>query len=210
MSEQGTAEWLAERVGRVTASRMADLMARTKIGYGASRTNYMAELVAERLTGQPAERFSNDAMRWGTEQEPHARAAYEFVTGVSVEQVGFISHPVIADAGASPDGLVGDHGLVEIKAPNTATHIDTLLSETVADKYIKQMHWQMACTGRLWCDFVSFDPRLPPSMQLFVQRVPCRADLVADMESEVRSFLAELSAKVAALQSRYGVTAEAA
>ena len=207
---QGTPEWIAERCGKVTASRIADLMAKTKTGYGASRSNYMAELVAERLTGQPADRFTNDAMRWGTEQEPKARSDYEFMTDVTVETCGFIPHPTIPDSGASPDGLVGDYGLVEIKCPNTATHIETLLSGSVPDKYVKQMHFQMACTGRLWCDFVSFDPRLPPSMQLFVQRVPCRADLVADMEAEVRAFLAELSAKVAALQSRYGVTAEAA
>ena len=205
MIEQGSPEWLAERVGKVTASRMADLMARTKTGYGASRANYMAELVAERLTGKPAERFTNDAMRWGTDNESAARDAYAFMTDVTVELAGFVPHPMIADTGASPDGYVGEHGLVEIKAPNTATHIDTLLSETVADKYVKQMHWQMACTGRQFCDFVSFDPRMPASMQLFVQRIDRRDDLVAEMEDEVRKFLAELDAKVAALQSRYGL-----
>ena len=205
MIEQGSPEWLAERVGKVTASRMADLMARTKTGYGASRANYMAELVAERLTGQPADRFQSDAMRWGQDQESSARSAYEFLEGVTVQLASFVHHPHIAESGASPDGYVGSHGLIEIKAPNTATHIDTLLSETVADKYVKQMHWQMACTGRQFCDFVSFDPRMPPSMQLFVQRIALRDDLVAEMEDEVRKFLAELDAKVAALQSRYGL-----
>ena len=201
---QGTDAWRQCRVGKVTASRIADLMAKTRTGYGASRANYMAELVAERLTGAPAERFTNAAMEWGTLNEGAARDAYAFISGAEVETVGFVPHPLIADSGASPDGLVGAIGLVEIKCPNTATHIDTLLSETVPDKYVKQMHWQMACTGRSWCDFVSFDPRLPASMQLFVQRVPGRADLIAEMETEVRTFLTELAAKVAALQARYG------
>jgi putative phage-type endonuclease len=201
---QGSAEWLAERIGKVTASRMADLMARTKTGYGASRANYMAELVAERLTGNAAERFQNDAMRWGNEQEASARDLYAFMRDAAVDPAGFVPHPLIADTGASPDGYVGEHGLVEIKCPNTATHIDTLLSESVADKYVKQMHWQMICTGRKWCDFVSFDPRMPASMQLFVRRVSLSDELAAEMEDEVRKFLDELDEKVSALQSRYG------
>ena len=206
MIEQGSAEWFALRCGKVTASRIADLMAKTaRSGYGASRANYMAELVAERLTGQPAERFQNDAMRWGSEKEPEARAAYEFTHNVTVEEVGFVPHPLIADTGASPDGYVGNLGLIEIKSPNTATHIETLLGEVVPGKYSLQMQWQMACTGRHWCDFVSYDPRLPPSMQLFVKRVERDASLIGDMESEVRSFLRELEQKVTALRSRYAL-----
>lgn len=201
---QGSEAWLAARCGRVTASRVADVVARTKTGYGASRANYMAELVAERLTGQPAERFTNAAMKWGTEKEPDARAAYAFLHDVDVVEVGFVPHPSIAMTGASPDGLVGDDGLVEIKAPNTATHIETLLSETIAGKYVTQMHWQMACTGRAWCDFVSYDPRMPPEMQVFVQRVQRNDDLIAELEREVEQFLAELDSKVEALRSLYG------
>jgi len=203
--QQRTEEWMASRCGKVTASRIADLMARTKSGYGASRTNYMAELLIERLTGQPSDRYTNAAMEWGTAQEPAAREAYELAHNVMVEEVGFILHPLIADAGASPDGIVGDLGLVEIKCPNSATHLDTLLSGAVPDKYVKQMQFQMACTGRHWCDFASFDPRLPPRMQLFVIRVERDPSLMNDMEEEVRAFLKELEAKVAALTERYGI-----
>lgn len=200
---QGSPEWLALRCGRVTASRMADLMAKTKTGYGASRANYMAELIAERLTGQPTERFTNEAMRWGSDNEPKARMAYEFMTGNDVVEVGFIPHPSIDMTGASPDGLVGDDGMVEIKAPNTSTHIDTLLSGTVPQKYVLQVSWQMACTGRTWADFVSYDPRLPVSMQLFIKRVPRDDALIADMEKEVRAFLTEVDEKVAALTAKF-------
>lgn len=205
--QQLTEEWRLVRCGKVTASRIADLMARTKSGYSASRVNYMAELLTERLTGRPVEGYTNAAMEWGTNQEASARVAYEIAQNVMVEEVGFIPHPLIADTGASPDGLVGDLGLIEIKSPNTATHLDTLLNESVSDKYVKQMNWQMACTGRHWCDFVSFDPRLPPKMQLFVKRFDRDAGLMSDMESEVKSFLKELDTKVAHLRQRYGEAA---
>ena len=204
MIVQGSPEWFAARCGRVTASRVADVVARTKTGWGASRANYAAELIAERLTGCTAPGFSNSAMQWGTDQEPVARAAYEARTGVSVDLVGFVEHPEIAMSGASPDGLIGDEGLIEIKAPNTATHLDTLLSETVPGKYVTQMQWQMACTGRAWCDFVSFDPRLPPNMALFVRRIDRDVSLILELESEVAAFLTEIDAKVAALTERYG------
>ena len=201
--EQRTPEWFAARLGRVTASRVADMMARTKTGYGASRANYMAELICERLTGKQAERFSSAAMVWGTETEPQARAVYTLTTGNSVEETGFALHPEIADLGASPDGLIGDHGLVEIKAPNTATHIDTLLSETVPQKYVLQMQTQLACTGRQWCDFVSFDPRLPDELQLFIRRVDRDDELIAEIEREARAFLAEIETKMSALRGKY-------
>ncbi len=203
--EQGTPEWKAIRCGRVTASRVADIVARTKTGYSASRANYMAELVAERLTGTVADGFTNAAMEWGTAQEGDARLAYSFRANADVEQVGFVHHPQIQMAGASPDGLVGDVGLVEIKCPNTSTHIDTLLSGTVPGKYLTQMHWQMACTGRAWCDFVSFDPRMPEEMRLFVQRVNRDEERIAELEGEVMGFLVELGQTVAALTARYGV-----
>lgn len=203
MMIQGSDEWLAARLGKVTASRVADLMARTKTGWSASRDNYMAELICERLTGQTAERFSNAAMQWGTDTEPQARAAYEFITGNAVEEVGFVEHPSILMAGASPDGLVGDDGLVEIKCPNTATHIETLLGEKVPAKYRTQMLWQIACTGRAWCDFVSFDPRLPADMQLWAVRVfPGPGELSA-IEAAVQEFLREIDAKIEALRSKY-------
>lgn len=196
---QGSEVWLAARLGKVTASRMDDLMARTKSGYGAGRSNYMAQLIAERLTGKVAESYTNAAMAWGTENEPAARAAYEFVTDLEVIETGFIQHPAINESGASPDGLVGADGLVEIKCPNTATHIETLLTRTIPGKYQKQMLWQMACTQRLWCDFVSFDPRMPEHLRIFVQRVAYDAKEVQRMELEVVEFLAEMVDKISKL-----------
>lgn len=196
---QGSQEWLEARLGRVTASRIADLTARTKSGWGASRANYMAELLVERLTGAPAERYTNAAMEWGTATEGDARVAYEFIAGSPVLTVGFVEHPDIAMAGASPDGLVGEDGLVEIKCPNTATHLETVLGGAIPDKYVAQMQFQMACTGRDWCDWVSFDPRLPERMRLVIRRVPRHQASVTDIETHVRNFLAELDEKVARL-----------
>ena len=201
--EQGSDEWKAARLGRVTASRVADMTAKTKTGWGASRANYLAELVAERLTGAPAERYTNAAMEWGSENEAAARSVYEMMTDATVEQVGAVLHPSIDMALASPDGLVGTDGLVEIKCPSTATHIDTLLTQTIPDKYIKQMQFQMACTGRAWCDFVSFDPRMPGDMQLFIKRVNRYDELIAELEKETRIFLAEVDATIAALVAKY-------
>ena len=202
--EQGSQEWLLARCGKVTASRVADIMAKTKSGYSASRGNYMAELVCERLTGVPTDTFKSAAMEWGTAQEPHARAAYEAAGGVLVEEVGFVPHPSIPDAGASPDGLVKDNGLIEIKCPYTATHIDTLLSGKVPDRYNTQMQWQMACTGRVWCDYVSYDPRMPENMRLFLTRVFRDQSAILAMETEVLTFIHELTDKVAALKLHYG------
>jgi putative phage-type endonuclease len=200
---QGSPEWFAMRCGKVTASRVADVIAKTKTGWGASRANYAAELIAERLTGCTAPGFTNAAMQWGTETEPLARAAYEKRTGVTVEEIGFVDHPEIANSGASPDGLIGDDGMLEIKCPNTATHLDTLLSEMVPAKYVTQMMWQMACTGRAWCDFVSFDPRLPAEMSLFIRRVPRDVSMILDLEGDVSAFLREIDCKVEALTARY-------
>ena len=201
MIEQGSPEWFAQRLGKVTASRVADVIAKTKTGYSTSRDNYMAQLVCERMTGTVAESYTNAAMAHGVETEPLARAAYESHADVLVDEVAMITHPTIEQAGASPDGLVGDDGLVEIKCPNSATHIDTLLSQSVPGKYNTQMQWQMACTRRKWCDFVSFDPRMPKELQLFVKRVD-RDDAYIDMlEKEVVSFLKELDAKIAKLET---------
>jgi len=201
--EQRTDEWLQARLGKCTASRIADVMAKTQSGPGAARKNYAAELIAERLTGTPTEKFQNAAMAWGAEKEPEARAAYEFMTDATVEEVGFIDHPQIEMSGASPDGLVWQVGMVEIKCPNTATHIDTLLAGKVPDKYIKQMLWQMDCTGREWCDFVSYDPRLPAEMQLWVHRVERDDEAIAEIRREVEDFLAEVSETVERLESMY-------
>lgn len=203
MIVQGSPEWFAERLGKVTASRVADVIARTKTGWGASRSNYMAELVAERLTGTVAATYTNAAMQWGTDMEPEARAHYEFMTNATVEPAPFVPHPSIADSGASPDGYVGADGLVEIKCPNTATHIETLLSGSVPGKYVTQMQWQMACTGRAWCDFVSFDPRMPVTMSLFIHRVERDDARIAELERDVVDFLNELRMTVFRLQRKY-------
>jgi putative phage-type endonuclease len=210
MMDQQSAEWFAARVGKVTASRVADVIARTKSGWGAGRANYAAQLVAERLTGEPAETFSNAAMQWGTCTEPEARRAYCFRQDVDVLEVGFVDHPSIAMTGASPDGLIGEDGLVEIKCPQTATHIATLLGRSVPSKYITQIQWQLACTGRQWCDFASYDPRLPESMRLFVARVPRDDAMIGGLEAEVIDFLTEVETTVASLRGLYERQLEAA
>jgi len=200
--EQRTEEWFEARMGCVTASRTADVMAQTKSGYSASRANYMAELICEKLTGERQGGFSSAAMQWGTETEPQARMAYEIMTGATVVETGFVPHPEIAGFGASPDGLIGDDGLIEIKCPNTATHIETLLSDKVPGKYITQMHVQMLCAGRKWCDFVSFDPRLPVDMQMFVRRVEFDEKLAKTIVEEVQKFIAEMETKIEQLKAR--------
>ena len=194
--EQGTEEWFAARLGKVTASRVSDVMSKTKTGYGAGRESYMSQLIAEILTGKKTDGFSNAAMQWGTETEPFARMAYEAHKDILVDEVGFASHPTIERAGASPDGLVGDDGLIEIKCPNTATHLDTLIDKTVPKKYRDQMQFQMACTGRKWCDFVSFDNRLPENLQIFVLRVERDDKHIAEMEIAITKFLAEMQEKI--------------
>lgn len=201
--EQGSPEWFAARLGKLTASRIADATAKTRSGWGAGRKNYMSELIIERLTGQPAQSFSNAAMQWGTETEPQARAAYEWRTGCDVELVGFVDHPVYPMAGASPDGLIGDKGLIEIKCPNPATHVDTLLSEKIPVKYIKQIQFQMICTNREWCDYVSFDPRMPEGMELFIRRVERDDEMGTDLDYMAREFLAELDEKESQLREKF-------
>jgi len=200
---QGSPEWFAIRCGKVTASRIGDVMGKTKTGWGASRANYAAQLISERLTGVPAESYTSKEMMWGTEMEPVARAVYEDYRQISVEQVAFVPHPTIAMAGASPDGLVGDDGLVEIKCPNTATHIDTLLGDSFPLKYRLQAAWQMACTGRKWCDLVSFDPRMPDIMKLHVERLMRNDKEIAELEAAVRLFLLEVDTKQRALVAQF-------
>jgi len=203
MIAQGSDEWKALRLGKVTASRVADVVAKTKTGPAASRKNYAAQLIAERLTGVVVDGFQSKEMQHGTETEPKARAAYSFYADADVVQVDFVPHPGIEMTGASPDGLVGEDGLVEFKCPNTATHIETLLGGIIPQDYVTQMQWQMACTGRQWCDFVSFDPRMPGNMQISIQRVPRDDKRIAELEAAVAAFLIEVSLKVAALRDRY-------
>lgn len=196
---QGSAEWFEQRRGKVTASRIADLMAKTKSGYAASRQNYLMQLLCERLTGKVEESYKSEAMKRGNELEPEARNWYQIETGEVVEQVSFIDHPHINFAGASPDGLVGNDGLIEIKCPNTATHIETLRTKQPSDRYYKQMQWQMAVTGRKWCDFVSFDNRLPDNLAFFCTCIPRDDSVIAEIEAEVTAFLSELAALQAEL-----------
>jgi putative phage-type endonuclease len=193
---QQTTEWFAQRVGKVTASRIADVIAKVKSGEAASRANYRAQLVAERLTGVPAESYTNAAMQWGTDTEPYARMAYEADTGNLVLETGFVLHPEIGFSGASPDGLIGDDGLVEIKCPNTATHIEYLLNNGVPEKYKPQMAWQMACTGRKWCDFISYDPRLPDDLKLFKATYRHDPEYIDELENAVIQFLKEVEETV--------------
>jgi putative phage-type endonuclease len=207
MIEQGSPEWHAMRIGKATASRISDILAKTKSGPSAMRANYLAQLVAERLTGVPATRYKSDAMEWGNEWEVGARSAYEFYHGADVVLVDFIDHPVIDKTGASPDGLVGADGLVEIKCPNTATHIATLFDAKVPDKYVVQMLWQMECTGRQWCDFVSFDPRMPEDMRLFVKRIERDEDRLREIRGEVIKFLEDVNETVEKLVLKYRVPA---
>lgn len=199
--QQGTDAWIQARCGSLGASAVADALARTKSGWGASRANVAARIIAERLTGVPQESYTNAAMAWGTETEPQARAAYAFMHDADVVECGLFPHPSIKWTHASPDGLIGDDGLLEVKCPQTATHLEYLLSGKVPGKYLTQMAWQMACTGRQWCDFVSFDPRLPADLQLFVRRIERDEVLIADLECEVQAFLSEVEAKLKALEN---------
>ena len=198
---QGSPEWLLERCGKVTASRVADILAKTKSGPAASRQNYLAQLVAERLTLTVEQGFTNAAMQHGTEHEPIARALFEVSTGLTVDEVGFVPHPTIDMAGASPDGLVGDDELIEIKCPNTATHIDYLLADVVPAKYKPQMAWQLLCTGRKRCHFASFDPRMPEDLQLFLVLYEPTAEYLAEVTAEIVAFIAEVDSTVAKLEA---------
>lgn len=190
------------RAGKVTASRVADVLSKIKSGESAGRKNYKMDIVAERLTNQPSESFTKSAMQWGTEQEPFARIAYETKMNLFVEQIPFMDHPQIEWFGCSPDGLVAEDGLIEIKCPNTTTHLEYIDGGKPPAKYIPQMQTQMACTGRKWCDFVSFDPRLPENLQLFVVRLDRDDGYIKDMEVEVQKFLQEVNELFTKLKER--------
>jgi putative phage-type endonuclease len=202
--EQGTPEWKQARCGSLGASSIADALAKTKSGWGASRAQVMARLAIERLTGVPQDTYQNAAMLHGIETEPEARAAYQFEAGVLVKQVGLVKHPAITGTHASPDGLIADVGLLEIKCPTGGTHFETLQGAPIPQKYHHQVAWQLACTGRQWCDFVSYCPTFPENMRLHTTRIKRDDKLIAELEAQVREFLLELAKKLADLTARYG------
>lgn len=194
--EQRTADWFALRLGKATASRFKDIMARTP----APRNNYRADLVIERLSGVHIETYTNGAMQWGVDNESTAKLAYEAETGIEVVDAPFVEHDLLA-AGASPDGFIGTDGLLEIKCPNTATHIETLHRKTIPAQYMAQVQGQMWITDRKWCDFVSFDPRLPANAQLFITRVDRDEIYINDLKEEVTDFLEEVDQELAFISS---------
>ena len=206
--DQRTDEWYQARLSKVTASRMSDVLAKTKTGYSISRQNYLVQLVTERLTGQKADSFfMNQAMQDGVDREPIARKLYEVLNDVIVTEVGFFDHPTIAMSGASPDGAVNSKeegkydGLIEIKCPIETTHTNTLMSKSVPSKYIPQMQWQLACTGAKWVDFVSYNPNFPEELQLFVARVDRDDTYIAELlEPEVIKFLDEVDQTILKLK----------
>lgn len=208
MLQQGTDAWRQARCGSVGASDAPRVVRRIKSGgFSADRDSLMAEKVLERLTNTPVEIYKTAAMLQGTAREPEARLLYEMVKGSEVEQVGLVEHPSITGSHASPDGLIGDTGLIEIKCPLPAAHLDTLLGETISNDHLVQMHWQMACTGRVWCDYVSFNPDFPTRMQLWIKRVHREPSLIAGLEREIATFIKDVEAKVLKLSRRYAVAA---
>lgn len=201
--QQGTEEWHQLRLGKVTASRVADILAKTKTGPSASRGNYLIELALQRVTKTIEESYNSPAMEWGTQNEPQARVAYEVSTGNFVDQIAFVDHPKIKDFGCSPDGVVGE-GLIEIKCPNSATHWSYIKANEPPQKYIIQMQSQMSVTGAKWCDFVSFDPRMPERSQLLIVRINRDEELIAEIEKEVKQFLSEVEVEVDLMEKRNG------
>ena len=196
--QQGGNDWHLSRVGRVTASKLDAVMAKDTT---ALYNDYLMELVLQRITGNREEGFTNSFMQWGIDNEPEARAAYEAQMGCFVKEVGFYTHPRIEMSGASPDGLVEPDGLIEIKCPSSKTHADSLLTRKPATKYLYQMLWQMACTNRNWCDFVSFDPRFDDGLQLMIVRIPKDEVMIATLEKAVVAFLAKVDQMVIQLNA---------
>ena len=200
--EQRSPEWFALRVGKATASRIHHIITRTNSGWSYKRKDYASELVIEKITGEKALSFSNPEMQWGVDNEDAARDEYRKTTFEEVFEAGFVIHPSIPDSGASPDGYVGENGLIEIKCPKTSTHIESLTKGVIKPEYHTQMQWQMACTGRQWCDFVSYDPRMPEGLKIWVQRID-RDDLfISQTEVMVKEFLAEVDATVEQLKQK--------
>ena len=207
--EQRSDEWFKARLGKVTASKIHDIMIKTKTGESTYKTKYRMQLVTERLTGKVVPMFMNDAMKHGVEYEDEAKTCYanyrELLVGTDVRDVGMIDHPSIDMCGASPDGLVGDDGLIEIKCPQSITHTTTLETGHIHKRYIHQMQWQMACTGKQWCDFVSYHPDFPDDLKLFISRVPRDNELIARLEEEVSTFVQEVEYKIKTIkESQHG------
>ena len=199
---QRSREWIAARAGSLGASSLWEAVSRTRSGFSASRANLLARLAVERLTGIPCESYTSGPMQHGIDTEPEARNAYAFYRSTEVEEVGLVPHPSIQGSHASPDGLVGKDGLVEIKCPNSATHLDFLLTGEIPEKYVIQMLWQMACTGRKWCDYVSFDPRFPEEMRMRVKRIEADPERIKQLEKDVVIFLEELESKILMLRNQ--------
>jgi putative phage-type endonuclease len=203
--EQRSDEWFEARCGSLGASKIGVALSRLKRSgeRTAAAMDYLYELAAERITGVPAKR--SNPMYWGAEHEDEARASYAFLTNLPVIKIGLIPHPTIANAHASPDSLVGDEGGLELKCPTSATHLRTLLDDAVPEDHLPQVHWAMACSGRQWWDFVSYDPRFPSDMQLFVKRVLRDEAAIATLEAEARLFIGEVNAKLDKLYERYPI-----
>jgi putative phage-type endonuclease len=194
---QKSGDWLRARAGRVTASQMSKVIAKLKNGgEAAPRFNYRWQIVAELLTGAVHESYVSPEMEWGTETEALARAAYEIEHDCDIEQVGLVLHPENERMGASPDGLIGDKGCIEIKCPKSATHLQYLYAKVCPEEYIPQVQWVMACTERAWCDFVSFDPRVPKKLQMLTVRVPRDEAYIQCLYLEAQQFLAEVDAVI--------------
>lgn len=200
---QGTQEWMDIRRGKVTASRICDVMASLKSGEAKTRFQYRAQLACEIITGETAPSYQNEAMKYGIMNEPYARAAYEAQTGNITEQVGFIPHPKIEDAGASPDGInIGNPiSLVEIKCPNMLTAVIFWLDGAIPRDYMLQMQWQMACCQAEYCDYVVFRPDLPENLRLHIVRVERDDKLIEEIEKAVVEFNADVKSTVAQLRS---------
>lgn len=199
--EQQSLEWWAARLGKVTASRICDVMARTKKGYGAARGHYLAEKVAERLTGKNKDRKRVASLEERLDREPDARAAYEWETDSQVALVGFIDHPRIPNSGASPDGLIAMNGGMEIKCLDDAAFIELITAGAIDQDYVYQCQFGMACTDREWWDFVAFNPNMPEELKLYVQRVERDDQLIAQIETNVIEFLEEVDQKVAQVRA---------
>jgi putative phage-type endonuclease len=201
LSEQRSEAWFEERLGKATASRFSDVLAKTKSGPSASRQNYLLQLVCERLTHKKQEDFSTPAMQWGIDNEPNAKAAYEYFQGRSVVETGFLVSPEHPWVGGSPDGLIGGEGLIEIKCPMTAAHITTV-RHGMPSKHAPQVQGLLWISGRAWCDFVSFDPRLPPGLDLYVQRITRDDEYIQVLSTEILTFLDEVDSVWSDLRDR--------
>jgi len=197
--EQGSDSWLRIRLGKVTASRVADVLAKTKTGVSASRGNYLIELALQRVTGVIESSFTNDAMQWGTDNEQTARTAFEVAHNVFVDQVAFIDHPTIKDFGCSPDGIIGD-SLLELKCPYQSAVHWSYFKDGCPSKYYTQIQAQMSCTGAKSVWFVSFDPRMPARSQLYIEEVMRDAEFIEKLESEVKQFLNEVEVEASLMK----------